>query len=75
MYVRFAGKFEWFTLWLLTADHRGLVTKEAVRAVYDGSVFYMMERKWSKGETVRMYVDDSAWVDVAFVNLSPAMHR
>ena len=49
---RFAGKFEWFTLWLLTADHRGLVTKEAVRAVYDGSLFYMMERKWAKGETV-----------------------
>lgn len=28
---RFAGKFEWFTTWLLTADDRGLVTKEAVR--------------------------------------------
>jgi len=39
----FAGKFEWFTLWLLTADDKGLVTKEAVRSVYDGSLFYKME--------------------------------
>ena len=39
----FAGKFEWFTLWLLAADENGLVTKEAVRSVYDGSLFYKME--------------------------------
>jgi hypothetical protein len=29
--LRFAGKFEWFTTWLLAADERGLLTKEAVR--------------------------------------------
>ncbi|KAM3568584.1 hypothetical protein VYU27_009295 [Nannochloropsis oceanica] len=45
----FAGKFEWFTLWLLTADDKGLVTKEAVRSVYDGSLFYKMEAKWGHG--------------------------
>ena len=39
----FAGKFEWGTTWLLTANEEGLVTKEAVRSVYDGSLFYKME--------------------------------
>jgi len=41
-----AGKFEWFTLWLLAADDRRLVTKEAVRSCYDGTLFEMMERKY-----------------------------
>jgi len=39
----FSNKFEWLTLWLLAADEKGLVTKEAVRSVYDGSLFYKME--------------------------------
>lgn len=47
-----AGKFEWFTLWLLAADDRGLVTKEAVRSCYDGTLFEMMERKYREKKQV-----------------------
>lgn len=36
VWVRFAGKFEWYTSWLLAADDQGLLRKEAVRAIYDG---------------------------------------
>jgi hypothetical protein len=32
---RFAAKFEWFTTWLLAADERGILTKEAVRGALD----------------------------------------
>jgi len=46
----FSNKFEWFTLWLLAADENGLVSKEAVRSAYDGSLFYKMEVSASVGE-------------------------
>ncbi|EIE19761.1 Caleosin-domain-containing protein [Coccomyxa subellipsoidea C-169] len=36
---------EWSALWLIAADDKGLLPKEAVRAQYDGSLFYQLARK------------------------------
>lgn len=44
---RFAGKFEWYTSWLLAADQDGMLRKEAVRGIYDGSLFYLLEAKFT----------------------------
>ncbi|KAE8716143.1 putative peroxygenase 5 [Hibiscus syriacus] len=38
---------EWKTLYLLCKDDQGLLRKETIRAVYDGSLFEQMERERS----------------------------
>ena len=40
-----ANKFEWGTVWLLCADRDGLVTREQVRSVLDGTLFYLIEQE------------------------------
>jgi peroxygenase len=42
-----ANKLEWFTLWLLTANRDGLVSREDIRSMYDGSLFTRMESLYS----------------------------
>ncbi|TPX64149.1 plant seed peroxygenase [Spizellomyces sp. 'palustris'] len=39
----FANLFEWVTLWLLCKDEQGVVKKEQLRRVYDGTLFYHIE--------------------------------
>eukprot|EP00898_Chlorokybus_atmophyticus_P005415 jgi/Chlat1/5875/Chrsp4S06387 len=39
----FGAIFEWGTTYLLCKDERGLVSKERIRGVYDGSLFTQME--------------------------------
>ncbi|KAK8636786.1 hypothetical protein V6N13_124524 [Hibiscus sabdariffa] len=38
---------EWKTLYFLCKDNKGLLRKETIRAVYDGSLFEQMERERS----------------------------
>ncbi|CAG8660489.1 7159_t:CDS:2, partial [Paraglomus occultum] len=46
----FAMVFEWGTLWLLRARN-GVLLKEDVRAQYDGSLFYKVERELKERES------------------------
>ncbi|KAI8904284.1 caleosin [Gorgonomyces haynaldii] len=46
----FASKFEWGSLYLLCADKSGLVPKEDIRGVYDGTLFYRLEHHQKKEE-------------------------
>ena len=40
-----AGRLEWWTLWYIAQDERGLLNKEAVRCMYDGSLWRQLEEK------------------------------
>jgi len=37
-----AGRFEWYMLWLLCKDENGIVSKEKMRAQYDGSLWQII---------------------------------
>lgn len=45
---RFASYTEWKILYVLCKDKNGLLHKETVRAVYDGSLFEQMEKEHSE---------------------------
>ncbi|KAE9605307.1 putative plant seed peroxygenase [Lupinus albus] len=45
-----ASFVEWKILYVLAKDKDDLLTKETVRAVYDGSLFQQLEKKHSKKE-------------------------
>ncbi|KAI3651023.1 hypothetical protein MP228_004504 [Amoeboaphelidium protococcarum] len=55
----FAARFEWFAVWLLCADENGYVTREQVRGIFDGSLFYRIEaeRKRELEQRRRQYID------------------
>lgn len=38
-----AARLEWWTLWWIAKDERGLLSKERVRAMYDGSLWRQLE--------------------------------
>ncbi|CAI5498215.1 unnamed protein product [Closterium sp. Naga37s-1] len=40
-----ASKLEWGATWLLCRDDRGVVTKEQIRGIFDGSFFERMEKQ------------------------------
>jgi peroxygenase len=44
----FANKFEWVTLWMLCANREGLVHREDIRGMFDGTLFPRMEQRYSK---------------------------
>jgi peroxygenase len=37
-----AERLEWYTFYLLAANEDGIITKEKIRAMYDGSLFEMI---------------------------------
>ena len=49
-YLRLASWTEWKVFYMLCKDKEGLLQKETIRAVYDGSIFLKLEaeRKSSK---------------------------
>ncbi|KAJ3180012.1 hypothetical protein HDU87_002235 [Geranomyces variabilis] len=53
----FASKFEFITLWLLVKNDQGLILKEDVRRMYDGTLFYHVEKQRIEGKQ-RMQVED-----------------
>lgn len=40
----FFSMFRWFLVWLLCANDVGLISREQLRAIYDGSLFYTIEK-------------------------------
>ena len=42
---RGANKLEWGVAYWLLKDESGCVSREAIRSMYDGSVFYYLEKK------------------------------
>lgn len=42
---RFAAKTEWKLLYSLCKDKNGLLHKDTIRAVFDGSLFVQMEKE------------------------------
>ncbi|GMN38478.1 hypothetical protein TIFTF001_007706 [Ficus carica] len=42
---RIAAQFEWKTLYLLAKDENGLLHKDRVRAVFDGTLFQQLEKE------------------------------
>jgi hypothetical protein len=40
-----AARLEWWVLWLAAADDKGLLSKEKVRAMYDGTLWNVLERE------------------------------
>ena len=45
---RTSAQLEWKLLYSLCKDKDGLLSKENMRAVYDGSIFYRLEKKTSE---------------------------
>jgi len=43
-----AAKLEWGFLYLLAADNKGRISKDDIRASYDGSLFYRKQREREK---------------------------
>ncbi|MCO5558809.1 hypothetical protein L7F22_012396 [Adiantum nelumboides] len=50
-----ANKLEWGITYWLVKDENGYAPKEAVRGVYDGSIFYYLERKESAMKMAKFY--------------------
>lgn len=45
-----AERLEWWTLWLLCADDRGIISKEKIRGNYDGSLWYQLAEENEKNK-------------------------
>jgi peroxygenase len=53
IYCRLGGFTEWKMLYSLCKDEKGFLHKDTVRAVYDGSLFEMLERERNAKESTK----------------------
>ncbi len=52
-----AGRLEWWTLWGVAADEQGLVTKERIRQMFDGSLWPILEEEANQRRGYVLYPD------------------
>jgi peroxygenase len=52
-----AERLEWWTLYLLAADDNGIISKEKIRANYDGSLWYKIADELERKKQMRMKVE------------------
>jgi len=53
--------FLWGSLWLLAADGEGILRKEDVGKLYDGSLFSEIEERRTKGERLPWWRGGALW--------------
>lgn len=54
--------FLWTYLWLLAADPKtGILSREAVRAQYDGSLYYQLEARQKRGDRLPFLRGGELW--------------
>lgn len=58
---RIAERLEWWTLYFLVRDDNGVVSKEKVRANYDGSLWYLLADENEKREQARQEALRAKW--------------
>eukprot|EP00877_Chromochloris_zofingiensis_P013611 jgi/Chrzof1/8503/Cz03g13150.t1 len=56
-----AERLEWWTLYFLVRDDNGVVSKEKVRANYDGSLWYLLADENEKREQARQEALRAKW--------------
>ena len=52
-----ASRLEWWVFWLAAADDRGLVPKERVRAMYDGSLWRALAEEATRRRGYDIFVE------------------
>lgn len=52
-----AERLEWWTLYLLAADDNGIISKEKIRANYDGSLWYLIANELEQKKQMKRKVD------------------
>jgi hypothetical protein len=58
---RTAERLEWWVLYLLAADDNGIVSKEKIRAQYDGSLWYKIAEEVEVKGQARSAVQKAKW--------------
>jgi hypothetical protein len=57
---RIAERLEWWVLWWLAKDEHGLLTKERIRAAYDGTLWELIAAE-REGRTPFVYPEGSPY--------------
>jgi peroxygenase len=58
---RVAERLEWWVSYLLCADDNGIISKEKVRKLYDGSIFYEIANELEQKKDARMGTSKAKW--------------
>ncbi|KIZ07200.1 hypothetical protein MNEG_0751 [Monoraphidium neglectum] len=56
-----AERLEWWALWLLCADDDGVISREKIRAQYDGSLWYILAEENERRQAARKEANRSKW--------------
>lgn len=58
---RIAERLEWWVLYVLAADDNGIISKEKVRANYDGSLWYQIAQELEQKKAARSSTSKAKW--------------
>jgi peroxygenase len=58
---RIAERLEWWVSYLLCADDNGIISKEKVRKLYDGSIFYEIANELEQKKAARAGTSKAKW--------------